>query len=641
MRRSLLLVFAGVGLLAVTAISAALVSDLVRSEAAFVLEDPVEALPVIPFGAATGAGEADLDQIPGAMLSPVLVPAPPPLLPGEPTAQPAGGGSTSTPGTTITSAPGTATPPGPTPNTKAVGVAAAPGSWMTSIVDLTEAQANEPTLVTVYRFFDLCADALSTACPDGLGATVLFAGSDTPPPPLAVEIMPDPPQAVRSSVRCDLPWPSGTTIPLLILSNRPLDLYHARLSLAGGGEVASAVNLRTTAAESSWHASRVAAGKPVGTSLHDAVHTCVTIDIDGPSVPAGIQRTDRFSVTVTGFAGQSTATRTRTFDGAYTAGRAPVRIYPLDGYRAMMVVPQRANDAVGATLNPAWATTGLPGAGTCPTSGSAYSQSLTQRNPAQGATAYSTADMQAADYPWDRDYTHYTVWDLYLESGHDYTVCVHWALDDLQERFTVRTPNLWSFNLNGRRLGYGSKVDAGSLTLHVPGIAHCWVANPGQGSAGGRDPFPEVTLSDPHGWATWAVPDPGLCLSQGSRYPDPVEVWSGLSKLGDNTVYGVARIPIPVLMKDCRVDQAAAVITLADGCAGPTLEWRSQKVLCGGPIGLGDCKGDLIYNLTTWVWMSGDSRWDRTDPKDWIISQTVVMAEPEETLPLDELEPKP
>lgn len=268
---------------------------------------------------------------------------------------------------------------------------------------------------------------------------------------------------------------------------------------------------------------------------------------------------------------------------------------------------------------------------------------MNRRNPVSGPAAYSESSLAASGYPWDRAYSHYTVWDLYLTSGSDYVLCVQWAGDDgtVHDHFVVQTPNLWSFQLYGTRLGYNSKVDAGSMSLHVPGIQGCWVANPGQGSAGGRDPFPEVTLSNPGGWDTWSLPDPTLCLSHGWRYPDVVEVWAGLSALGDDTIYGIVRLPVSVLMQDCRADRANPVQSSTDGCEGPTLEWRSQKVLCGGPIGIGDCKGNLFRTLGLHVVMVGDSRWERTGPLDWIISHTAVLAPPDDTLRGGDLQPTP
>lgn len=317
-----------VGLLASAAL-AAFVTDLVMTDTTFRLDDPTEAqtVPVLDIDASGVPVETD---DPGAMVAPVLVPSTPPLLPDPPRTPPVIDDDPNAPGAAVTTEPAPTDVSSPSWNGLAM--------QMMQPFEVTAAGFD-----TVFRFFDLCADASQvTACPDGFGATVLFAGGSAPPPPVDLVLIPDPPQPIRDQVRCDLAWPSSTTIPLLIVSNQPLDLYHARLSLTDGREVDEAVNQRATPSEVTWYEGRIQGGSQVGLAVGDGVHACVEFRLDGPQAPSGIDRTDRFHVRVTGFAGQSSATRATTFDGTYSANKPPVTIHPVDGYRAVVVVPQRS-----------------------------------------------------------------------------------------------------------------------------------------------------------------------------------------------------------------------------------------------------------------------------------------------------------
>jgi len=624
-----------------------------------------------PVMGAFGGAAVEADGDPGAFVDPILVPAPPPILPGEappppiPRPEPeaatttttsvppsstttattaaggggdgGGGGATSTTAasatsttaastTTTTAAPTTTTSTSTTTTsttTPSGGTGTTFPVWSATVVAIADPVADlVPIFATIFRFFDLCAETGGQGCPPGVGGTVLYEGGKAPPPPLKMDVIPEPTQAIRDQVRCDLAWPSSKRIPVLITSNRPLDLFHTTLSIEGGATVHEVNNGRSDPSEFARYEQLRKDGKPVGTTLGNAIHTCVAFDIEAASAPANVSRTGRFEVAANGFAGQSHAKITRAFGGDYKAGKPPIKIHALDGYRAMVVVPQRRDDIVTTSMFIDHDAYGTAGPGPCtPNTSKLYHGQLTPRSPSKGPIEYSVSDMNAADYPYDRDYTHYTVWDLYLTSGSGHVLCVGWQEDDAHELWHIETPNLWQFNLWGRVLHYNSFVKKGSLTLRVPGINDCWVANPGQGSAGGRDPFPDEGLSHTSGWEFWFLPDSALCSSNGWRYPDPIEVWAELSEPGDNTVYGVARIPVAALMKDCKGDRAAPVQSSDDGCKGPTVEWRNQNVLCGGPIATGNCQGDLFRSLATWTVMRGDSRWDRTTPKDWLIAQ--------------------
>ena len=647
-------------------IIAAIVSDAISTDDEFVLDEPGEAIPLVGLTASSapdGAPLADSVAAPGAVVAAVAVPLPPPLLPDTPPVDAVGvvdssAADSTEPAVATVAEPVTSSAPGlPTSTTVEERVtsssptlpatttavpaptspATTPGPGGAPTVD--DPATTAPDVGTIYRFFDLCADRLVQECPLGVGGTVLFAGGSAPPPPVAIDIITDPAPAIRDQIRCELSWPSSTSIPVLVMSNRPLDVSHATLSVGNVIKVDEVLNQRTTPSEIAWYEQRVAAGTPVGTAVGDGVHSCLEFDLEGPGAPAGLDRNGRVRAEVTAFAGSSTATLVRDFDGEFRAGKPPVQIIPVDGYRAVVVIPQRKDDTVNATLFASWQSVGWPGTGPCPANDRpGESGFLTPRSPATGPKEASAVQLSAPGYPFDRAYTHYTVWDLYLRSGTDYTLCVAWQLDDAREHWSVETPAAWRVNVSGRVLGYNSQVDEGSLLLRMPGIQDCFVANPGQFSFGGRDLFPEQTLYHSGGWETWPLPDPSICASRGWRVPETIEIEARLSAPGDETLYGIARVPFGVLLDTCVFRSPSGSVT--SGCDGPTVEWRIKRVLCGGPIAIGSC-GSPDRTLTTEIRLSPDQNNSWSDPKSWAISQVLVADLSDPVTSADRVDPPP
>ena len=550
MRKKTALVVIGlVGLFVGVALVAAWLTDVITEDHEVVMEDPGPGFPVSDRLAGADDGSTDVGS--HAVLVPATVALPPPLLPGEPAWMATGSaGGPPAPTPTIADQP-TSGGPGATPTTAPTTTADATTSTATttpSTAGPAVADAS-PAIGTLWRFLDLCADQPVPQCPAGIGATVLFGGGSAPPPPLAFDIFPDPPQAIRDQVRCDLAWPSGTVLPVLLTSNQPLDVADARLRIRNGAAIDSVLDQRTMPTEVGWYEQRVLAGALVGTSVGDGVHTCLAFRLDGPAAPTGIDRNGYFEVEVTAYVGSRSHTVTRRFDGHYLAGKPSVRVIPVDGYRATVIVPQRQNDNVTVTLFTTSQDHGSPGRGACPTnSQQKLIGFLTPRNPGVGPPAYPPAQLADPGYPFDRDYTHYRVWDLYLKSGQDYVLCISWELDGVREHWVMQTPASYRVYVGGTTLGYNRTVAEGSLLLRIPGIEDCWVANPGQFSADGRDPFPEILLQHHSGWETWRLPDPTLCNSNGWRLPETIEIEARLTAPGDTTLYGITRIPLHELL---------------------------------------------------------------------------------------------
>ena len=624
MRKKTALVVIGlVGLFVGVALVAAWLTDVITEDYEVVMEDPGPGFPVSDRLAGADDGSTDVGS--HAVLVPATVALPPPLLPGEPAWMATGSaGGPPAPTPTIADQP-TSGGPGATPTTAPTTTADATTSTATttpSTAGPAVADAS-PAIGTLWRFLDLCADQPVPQCPAGIGATVLFGGGSAPPPPLAFDIFPDPPQAIRDQVRCDLAWPSGTVLPVLLTSNQPLDVADARLRIRNGAAIDSVLDQRTMPTEVGWYEQRVLAGALVGTSVGDGVHTCLAFRLDGPAAPTGIDRNGYFEVEVTAYVGSRSHTVTRRFDGHYLAGKPSVRVIPVDGYRATVIVPQRQNDNVTVTLFTTSQDHGSPGRGACPTnSQQKLIGFLTPRNPGVGPPAYPPAQLADPGYPFDRDYTHYRVWDLYLKSGQDYVLCISWELDGVREHWVMQTPASYRVYVGGTTLGYNRTVAEGSLLLRIPGIEDCWVANPGQFSADGRDPFPEILLQHHSGWETWRLPDPTLCNSNGWRLPETIEIEARLTAPGDTTLYGITRIPLQELLGTC-VFRSPSGDPAPVECDGPPVEWRLQKVLCGGPISTGSCGGpDITLGIRLAV--RPDIQNLTTDPRDWSVSQVAI-----------------
>ncbi len=616
MRKTATLTAVGlVGVFIGVAFIVAALSDSARTEDHVVLDEAGPVVPVAALGPATTASE-NSDVGSHAVVAPALVPLPPPLLPGEPSPVALSSLDVADPPASTVATPTTPVTPQPAPDTSTATTLDTNDS-PTAIADPAVAS---PDFGTIYRFFDLCADEPVADCPVGVGGTVLFGGGSAPTPPLDVDIFTEPTQAIRDQVRCDLAWPSSTVIPVLVTSNQPLSTLHTKLLLGTGQPVDNVVNQRSVPSETDWYDQRVQSGQPVGTAVGDGVHTCLEFDLEGPVAPPDVDRNGYFEAEISAWGESSHDALVRGFFGNHRAGKPPVRIVPQDGYRATLIVPQRKDDTVAVTLFTMSQDHGLPGRGECPTNPSQNSYGfLTPRNPATGPTAFPAAQLASPGYPFDRDYSHYKVWDLYLQSGEDYVLCVSWDLDGAREHWVMQTPASWTIQIYGDQLGYNRTVPEGSLLLRVPGINGCWVANPGLSYYGNR-PFPEVTLKHSSGWETWWLPDPNLCNSGGWRLPDTIEIEARLSAFGDDTLYGLAQVPLDVLLNTCVFRSPSGT---SAGCDGPTVEWRLQKVLCGGPISTGSCGGPDI-TLTTEILMTPDRDNLSPDPKSWSISQIAI-----------------
>jgi len=574
--RDLLFVLLG----ALSLLGGILLADVVVDDTSVSLPEPVTAFDV-PSGGAAAADD------PGAIVAPVLVAAPAPLFEdadviptpvydaqgaSEESSSEAGGGGS-------TGGLGDSPPPGGSP-TPPSGSGSSAGNVMATIV----------------RFIDFCADNPAGGCPNGIGATILFAGETPPPPPLQIEVLPEATTALFPSLRCDPGWPSEVAIPVALLSNRPFSLLHVQLRAADGTTVLDEeVNLKSPPSEHTLYDQQVKASKPTGATLAAGAHTCLTLHTDGrgQSTPS---RAGEFELFVQGYAGSDYLAKTHRFDGQYSAERPPVRIIPRDANTGFVWVPQLRDDSTFVWLTQL---------------GDATSAGCSQ--PTQGAdqpllnsSTYAPQPiapltLNSATYPWDRTYDYHTIWNLDVRSGAKYTLCVQWRKEGRTDEWLIETPDGVALAVSTSYPAWRDNQYRGPARIQVSGMPGCGMLT--------EDGFLRFE-----------------CASTGTRLADDIEFVPLLS--GSNDPYGFATVSRTHLIAQCGPggsrDKPPCKIEF---------EWRNQRTLCGGGLYDPKCQGDLWLSYDLYLKIDPLNANQRPNPQDWGVFEITRLGEQSDTVP--------
>ncbi|MDX1449425.1 MAG: hypothetical protein R3246_10245, partial [Acidimicrobiia bacterium] len=396
--------------------------------------------------------------------------------------------------------------------------------------------------------------------------------------------------------------PSQTAIPLVLLSNRPFDLLHVRLRTADGVLLDEIVNTRSDPSEFTHFDQRRVAGKPLAPTPMDGAHTCILLRTDA-RVGSAPERTGQFEVFVQGYADQSYRAKTVTFTGGYDARRPPVQFLPQSANRAHVIVPQIAGDTVVMWVHERY--TGAPGCDGTPPS---LDTRAVRQTPASLPREYSPSALASPDYPWDRTYSHFTVWNLDLRSSTDYTVCIRWVIEDRGEEWYLETPDGIDLYVGAGPLRHTRSVVAGTLLVRMYGVSGCFVANP----HGQSDLWPKFPDQNLFGDDTYLYTFPDMCHS-GGRFIGPKIQIQALFADGTNDVYGMIEVPTQVLVDNC-TDVGTGQ---PSGPCTRRLEWRNRNVLCGGGFGTPSCQGDLFFGLDIYFRVTVRDWNNRPDPLDW------------------------
>ena len=337
-------------------------------------------------------------------------------------------------------------------------------------------------------------------------------------------------------------------------------------------------------------------------------------------------RTGRFVVTVQGYAGDDFLTRTVPFTGHFDAIRPPVLFEPKNANRAYMVVPQIG---AGANATEVWVyetsndwdpTINAPrSCETDPDPPPGELDTTTLRyDPQAGPMPYG--EIVRSDYPWDRSYTHFRVWNLDLRNSTDYILCIRWLGEGRTEEWYLETPDGVEVGIVGGFLRHTQSVDKGDLTVWQFGISGCKLVidpEPYQGSQA-NTPFPaeDLTGDDTYKWAHSS----GMCHSNGWNLAPEIELQARYSR---NSLAGVAHPqgdapagmihwPLAELISKCTDPEVGR-----PPCRG-VLEWRTQNPkLCGGPWFTPSCLGDRLFSLQVDFYVTLRDSNHRPDPLDW------------------------
>ena len=593
-------------------------ADAMFDDATVTFPEP-EAAFVLPL-----SDTADVDD-PGAVLTPVLVPVPEPLFEEATVVYPT---IYDEEGIPAADDPMAASQRGPDSEAGSGGgaPAGAPGGGSSgkplpppADTGPAPGAAGGESTATVIRFLDLCAESLSPACPGGIGATVLFGAAL---PPLQIEVLTDATTALFPALRCDPGWPSQTVIPVALLSNRPFSLLHVRLKTGDGATLLDEqVNLRSSVAENDLYDQRVKASQLTAPTLGGGVHTCLELQIDR-AVNTPPERNGPFELSIQGYArkdagGDDYLSKTVKFTSRYDAVRPVVRILPLDENRAYLIVPQLVDDSTVVWVSEDYE----DGFGSCAGTPPQLDPRSVRRSPTAAPVQFSGLD--AGDYPWDRSYSHYTLWDLELANSTDYTLCVRWINEARTDEWVLETPDGVSLTVYSGDLRHTSTRVAGTLLAHIYGAAGCFVANP-RDWPGDDKLFPFQTV---YGDGTYDGMNLAyMCRTWGRRLGPSIEL-RALFPDGSNEVYGIVKVPTATLIAKCGPGN-----DLKQAPCSTALEWRNQRVLCGGGLSEPSCQGDLWFSLGVTFEIENDTSNNRPDPQNWGIFKIARLGEQSDTV---------
>ncbi|MCU0271368.1 MAG: hypothetical protein MUF83_22380 [Acidimicrobiales bacterium] len=513
---------------------------------------------------------------------------------------------------------------------------------------LGEASLQPP--LTAARFVDLCTEGAS-ACPLGVAATVTPLSDDTVPAELAIRVWPGLTRALVPNLRCDPGLPSSSVLPVLVTANAPLVSLELALELPDGTLLSNAV-VGASASETSWITSWRNTGQTAGTDLDNSAHYCAAVATLGdpavasalqaagkaapvplayrlravartPVDPASPNTPPREAVVVVDVPGDSLPTG--------TGGRPNTIVQPLDGHVAQVVVPERNDMTARPTVWVAnagyWQDKSGLGSAT------AYCTKAPPGTPNPGyhdpprpilvpqAQSYDPGQLALPSYPFDPGYASYGVWNVVLEEGTTYALCISWPLTSGEEReaWTLETPNGLRFSLVN--LFLVPNGDQPYTTWYLRGDdAGCYNTFP-----------PDVQGGD-------------FCASRGLPYP-PVVTFQQVGTYptpytGSGTVtheLGSTRLQTPtwcpgfvagLTAQDLLVQAAGGSTSLLAQCLSGSTDIRAawpvtfvyadQNVLCGSDSCLDEHRRATVSSAAAVG--EGMSNGRSRDPLDWGIS---------------------
>ncbi len=417
-------------------------------------------------------------------------------------------------------------------------------------------------------FRDECADAPAPGCPSGVGGTIETLASDAP---FRIKIYPQLTRGVYPALRCDPGFESTSRVPVVVTSNAPL----------GSGRVSAITtsderheSYETKPDERAWFESQSTSGATVGFGL-DGVQHCMSLPIPvttGPSAGDVVS----FEVRATG----------RTADGERAVDQVTVQFRTSGPRPSTGIFPRWWNEVqvVMAQQDPGqgYATSVKPIARSGPGRQTRTCESVAgfPRSP------WPISDGKAApgdpqpipeavrvhpDYTNDPSFTHQAVWNVLLQEGTRYSLCLSWVdgegLVIETEEWLVEPPNQFRFEL--------------VATGYSQNMLDNWALMRGYRPDG-----------PPSDWSNWylhaglpgcdevRIPrgDPSLCASGvwGSGGPAVVIRYGQLDGAGKHFLPEAIGVESPV--RAC-LDQEHG----GEGCdglelAGPTVNWHHHTV---------------------------------------------------------------
>ena len=584
-----------------------LVSGLLVSDVVF--DEPEVVLPVAEGASVMPTGDLADPNDPGAVLAPVIVDAVAPVFEDAAIVYPTtydeqGNPSSDEPSSDSGQSAGSDGSPGGTAQPEALPPAtgSVPGA------------AGE-AMATIVRFLDLCADD-PAGCPIGIGATVLF-GNDPPlPPPIRVEVVPEAITALFPTLRCGPMWPTPTVIPVVLLSNRPFDTLHATLKSPDGSVLSQILNHRSGPKEFALYDQRLNGWQGTDATVQSGVHTCLEMPT-GAQGAAPADRSGPFELTIDAFHGQEHWGDTIKFAGHQTRIRPPTRIMPVDENRAIVVVAQQPGEVAMVWVyeeseSGRQKDNGPIGCGSPPPQVAANAVRV---NPFAIPKSFPEADMNSADWPWDRSFSQYTIWSLNLKHSEDYTLCVDLAQEGQTEEWALQTPDGVVLRMDDGMFRYFADVEKGSLGVTMLGVERCFVVSPVLRPG---DVFPGDHLVGT-GSTYNNTQDGPRCDSDNGFVGPEIVLRAGIQH--DANTYGILRVPTQVLVTQCGPANSSSP-GVALSVEGPpcdsSLNWY-QRTLCG-PNPFSDCGAAVLYSLDISFEAFIDTSNGRPDPRDWGIS---------------------
>ena len=501
------------------------------------------------------------------------------------------------------------------------------------------------------HFVDQCAEG-ATPCPAGEPGTVVPLAGSLPPKMPSIRLWPGLTKTTYPGLRCDPGFRTSQRIPVVVTSDTFLSSLTVTLSIPKVSDL-DTVELRSAQAalapEEQWFTKRNEAGLPMGTDLDNGVQYCASLrtehhpdlsyKLTGITLPAK----PTYRVTATGYdIVLNKVTATADYATPVPHGRPPVLLTPLSGNVLQVVVPETdpSLKSPSAPQPKVWAERpwGYPVPawdGDCSTFAPVAGKSGAPLvgYPRAPAKPYDPAELAKANYPYDRAYTHFSVWNIVLQESNAYFLCVSWpSLPSGEEyqAFRIETPD--SMRLRISAYGFQGETRAYYMLRTKDAVCPDWQATWG----------PKETSPSGMGWAWPEI----VCDSKGFPFPltttfemmTPTYKGGELVDSGSQALFtptwcqaqpGESFYPAGVIMpaESCGVipPNHNLIDVAPNGSGGfpivwevPRIDfWWREHVLCGGP---GPCVGpDFAWAGTTFYWYDVPPFTERRDPLDWRI----------------------